>query len=278
MIRFAILAVVCTIVIWAPWMDRKKSEALVQTILTAYGDMPATCYDVDGAVIQEGVSVRWYPMGRMVHTCSGDFVLWFWGDVKELGGISKKATDIQVTRSKALTCEDVLKRQEARRATSTDNELVRYDGPIAQEPVFSIFPDAERARAVITGALRGGATFAGRFAVAEWECGQNCAWHAVVDVETGQVVAYGPQTEFGVEYSLDSTLLITNPVSRMPALPENPYEVESLALSLARVQRSYYRLTYDVLSNTRYLVSQCVENATTGYIEVEDDRIGVVEG
>jgi hypothetical protein len=276
MIRFALVTLFFALFLWTPWMDTQGTEDIIQTIVSAYGDMPAKCYDVEGGVIQEGVSVRWYPMGRMVHTCKGDYVLWFWGDVKELGGVAKKAEDIQALRSKPLSCEEVLKRQEARRATSTDSQLVPYTGEASRTVDFSMFPEAEKNRTQILSALQKGANFAGRFAVAEWVCGINCMQHAVVDVESGLLVAYGPQTEFGVSYSPESTILVTNPATLLPPLPDNPYETESLALSLARVHREYYRLTHDALSDTRYLVLQCIENASTGYIEVEDERIGIV--
>jgi len=276
MIRFGIVVLLSALFVWAPWMDRKNEEELTQTILAAYGDMPASCFDAEDVLLQEGVSVRWYPMGRMVHTCQGDYVLWFWGNVKELGGVTKKAADIQTTRSKPLSCDEVLARQEARRATTTDDELVTYTGTLARTPDFSIFSEASEQRSVITAALGGGVDFAGRFAVAEWSCGPSCQNFAVVDVETGQVISYGPPTEYGLAYTPDSTLLVTNPLTLLPPLPDNAYETESMALSLARLERRYYRLTYDVLSGTRYLVLQCVESAATGYIEVENDTIGII--
>lgn len=276
MIRMSILVLLCTLCAWVPWMDRKPSEEMVQTILAAYGDMPASCYDSEGVLLQEGVSVRWYPMGRMVHTCQGDYVIWFWGAVKELGGVAKKAIEIQATHSKPLSCDEVLLRQEARRATSTDSELVPYTGTPARTPDFSIFPEASEQRTIITTALSGGVDFAGRFAVAEWSCGPSCHNFALIDVETGQVVSFGPPTEYGIEWSQESTVLVTNPLALLPPLPDNAYETESMALSLTRLERRYYRLTYDVLSGTRYLVLQCVESAATGYIEVENDTIGVV--
>ena len=109
--------------------------------------------------------------------------------------------------------------------------------------------------------------------MAEWGCGSTCQQHAVIDVETGLVIGFGLQTEYGVEYSRESSLFVTNPVANLPELPDTSYETEGLALSLARVSREYYRLTTDVLSGTQYLVLQCIENTATGYIEVEDNRL-----
>jgi len=277
MIRFAIVAFLAALFLWVPWMGGKTEAEIGETILAAYGPMPASCYDIDGELLQEGIAVRWYPLGRMVHTCMGDYVLWFWGDVQELGGVGKKAEDIRPVASRSLSCVEVLERKEARRATSTDSELVPYAGAPAAEPDVSMFPAAAERISLLTVALQRGVDFAGRFAVAEWECGASCISYAFLDVETGRVVSYDLQTEYGATYTRESTLFVTNPVSLLPELPETTYETETLALSLARVPREYYRLTYDALSDTRYLVRECVENSTNGYIEVEDDRIGVVE-
>ena len=85
-----------------------------------------------------------------------------------------------------------------------------------------------------------------------------------------------PHTEYGIAYSLDSTLLVTNPTGNLPELPHSSYEKEGLALALARLPREYHRLTSDKLSGTQYLVRECVENAAIGYLNVEDDRLQVV--
>jgi len=277
MIRTLIVAVVVLVVGWAPWMDTVGSEALSEKVFEAFGPIPSACYDSDDNLLQEGLAVRWYPMGRLVHTCAGDFVVWMWGAVHEQGGVYKRSEDIRAVQSRPLTCSEVLERQENRRATSTDSEITYYDGEPASAPDFSIFAEAEEQTTLLTKTLAGGANFAGEFAVAEWTCGANCKNHAVMHVESGLVVAYGPETEYGIEYGLDSTLLVTNPVASMPPLPETKYETESVALSIARLTRQYYRLTSDALSGTQYLVRLCVESAATGYIEVEDDRLGVIE-
>ncbi len=277
MLRAILFFILIFIPIWAPWMDSKGADKISKQVFDAFGPVPSACYDSEGKLLQDGVDVHWYPFGRMVHTCAGDYVAWMWGAVKEVGGVYKRAEDIQSIRSKPLTCKDVLERQEARLATSTDSKLEIYKGEYAKEPVFSIFEDAVEYKKVIMEALKHGPNFAGKFVVAEWGCGSGCQNHAIVDVETGLVVAYGLQTEFGVEYTLDSTVLVTNPISKLPELPNNSYDVESLALSMARVPREYYRLTDDALSDTQYLVKLCTENATLNYIEVEDDRLGVIE-
>ncbi len=277
MVRALFITLLVVIPLWAPWMDSSGIGHTTDKVLESFGPLASVCYDSEGALLQDGVQVSWYPFGRLVHTCSGDYVLWVWGAVREQGGVYKRAGELQEVQSKALTCKSVLERQEFRFATSSDSKIVMYEGEVATKPDFSIFKEAEENERVITAALKKGAVFAGRFAVAEWGCGSSCQQHAVIDVETGLVVAYGPQTEYGVDYSLESTLLVTNPVNKLPELPHTAYETEGLALSLARVSREYYLLTTDVLSGTQYLVLQCVENAATGYIEVEDERLKKLE-
>jgi len=277
MIRVLALFGTLFLLFWAPWMDTRGVESLSKQVFDVFGPVASTCYDSDGVLLQNGVDVRWYPLGRLLHTCSGDYVVWMWGSVKEQGGVHKRSNEIQKSQSKALVCNDVLDRQEKRLATSTDSTIVVYDGAYATEPVFASFEEAEEHRAVIVEAMKRGPVFAGKFAVAEWGCGASCQEHAVIDMETGLVIVYGLQTEYGVEYALDSTLFVTNPVSKLPPLPQTVYETESLALSIARLPREYYRLTTDVLSNTQYLVRLCVESSASGYIEVEDTRLGLTE-
>lgn len=275
MLRTLIPLALIGLFVWAPWMDSATGRGAIDRALEAFGPIPAVCYDSGNNILQDGVATRWYPFGRLVHACSGDYVVWSWGSVKELGGVYKKSEDIQETVARPLTCDEIITRQEARMSTSTSRATEVYAGAAATTLDFSLHPEAEQSRSAIARALQGGANFAGRFSVASWECGTNCQNHAVTDVETGLVVAYGLQTEFNVSYSLDSTLLITNPRNNLPELPESQYETESMGLYLARLPREYFQLTHDALSNTRYLVKLCVENAATDYVQVVDEQLGL---
>jgi len=277
MIRTLVAVISITLILWAPWMDSDASGSLAEQVFAAFGPMPAACYDSEENLLQEGIEVRWYPLGRMVHTCTGDYIIWFWGAVKESGGVYKRADEIQPVRSRPLTCNEIIERQEGRRATSTDNTVVLYAGTTATTVGYAMFPEAEQYNRTLTDALKNGPNFAGKFVVAEWSCGTNCQNHAVLDVETGQVLGLGPQTEYGTLYAVDSTLLITNPVSALPDIPESRYETEGLALNIARLPREYYRLTTDALSGTQYLVRECIESSATGYIEIEDDRLDIID-
>lgn len=277
MIQFAVACLLVILPLWAPWMDTRTSGELAEQVFEAFGPTPSACYSSEDVKLQDGIEVRWYPMGRLIHTCSGDFIIWFWGGVKEAGGIYKKPEEIRAIQSRPLTCTEVLERQDVRRASSTVRDVPYFEGMPAPEPDFSIFPDAKEYETVIRTALSAGPNFAGKFTVAEWSCGTACQNHAIIDVETGLVISVGPITEYGISYSRESTLLITNPKESLPELPATRYETESVALGIARVPREYFRLTTDELSRTQYLVRECVESSATGYIEIEDDRLGVIQ-
>lgn len=103
MIRYILAGLLILIPLWAPWMDGWSSEELTQKVLSAFGPMPSACYDSEEHMLQDGIEIRWYPLGRFIHTCSGDFIVWFWGSVKEAGGVYKKPGDIRATQSRPLS-------------------------------------------------------------------------------------------------------------------------------------------------------------------------------
>ncbi len=271
MIRIFFTVTICAILVWAPWLSRGSTNALVDTVLQSFGPLPKTCYDDHSVVLQDGFVVRWYPFGRLVHTCRGDYVVWMWGAVEELGGVYKKSKDIQRTHALPLSCAEVLERKLARQGTSTMPTVATTS--IASHVDFTLFPEAKEQEEVLRKALQNGPNFAGGFTVAVWDCGSACKKYAVMDSASGRLLAYHAQTEYGVSFSTSSTLLITNPKELIPPLPETEYEAENAALSLARVAREYYLLTFDVLSNTNYLERVCTESATTGVVSVEDNQL-----
>jgi hypothetical protein len=67
-------------------------------------------------------------------------------------------------------------------------------------------------KTMIRRAMERGVNFAGKYVIAEWGCGISCQDHIVVDVESGNIVAYGIQSSYGVEYKKNSSLLVVDPV------------------------------------------------------------------
>lgn len=276
MTRSLTLIILIGIALWAPWMERDGGEHAIETVLTTFGPLPSVCYDAEGKLLQDGLALRWYPFGRLVHTCVGDFVVWVWGESTELGGVSKSADALQAVRTRALSCVELIKRQEERLSTST-RAITLFDGVPADALDISLFPNAAEYTGELRRAQQAGPNFAGKFAVAVWGCGANCINFAVTDVQTGKVIALGPTTDYGLNYNLNSTLLITNPLENLPEHGISDYETESIALSLAGVPRRYFRLTTDELSGEQYLTQICVESAATGYVSVVDELFVGVE-
>lgn len=66
-------------------------------------------------------------------------------------------------------------------------------------------------QAEILAATSSGVNYAGHYHLVEASCGVSCQNHAVVDGKTGDIVEYGMRTTGGVQFKLDSSLLIVNP-------------------------------------------------------------------
>jgi len=67
---------------------------------------------------------------------------------------------------------------------------------------------------LIQGAARG-PNYAGNLTVVSWGCGTNCLTVAVLSARSGKILTF-LQTCGGIDYKLDSTLLIANPPDPSP--------------------------------------------------------------
>ncbi len=79
-------------------------------------------------------------------------------------------------------------------------------------------PDARQFRTALSRGAAEGPNFARHYTVVTWGCGTMCQQLRIVDARTGQVYE-GPISMLGVEYRLDSRLLVVNPPQ---AVRENP--------------------------------------------------------
>ncbi len=84
---------------------------------------------------------------------------------------------------------------------------------------YADFEDAIEFKTVIEASIKEGANFAGKYRVAEWGCGTACQNTAVIDLKTGNIVAFGLLSDLGSEYSLDKTFLTLNPLERIKQDP-----------------------------------------------------------
>jgi hypothetical protein len=271
MIRTLIILSIAGALVWAPWMQQDDA---VRVATTLFGPFAATCYDSEGTALFTGVSVRWYPFGRMVHTCAADYAVYFWGGAEELGGVYKSRYDIDGdVRGEQLSCAVTTQMTVSQESASYGHITEPYSGDIANTVDTSLFPSAREHISAYTTALSGGATFAGSFAVVEWECGAQCSRFGVIDVRTGLVVTHDMEVRYGLEYSIESDVLIVDPVATLPPIPEDETEARRLALIIANTPREYYRMTHDALSDTNYLVRVCIESAVVDYVYMADNTI-----
>lgn len=138
-----------------------------------------------------------------------------------------------------------------------------YTGPIAEINFESSeFPEAGNFTNAITEAVSEGVNFAGHFVIAEWGCGTNCQDHAIVDVMTGNIVAFGIPSEAGLSFDTGSSLIMTNPAPNLPS----PSDLSALPfadqLYWFNIPREYYVLAEENGSVT--LSRLCIENAFDG--------------
>jgi len=97
---------------------------------------------------------------------------------------------------------------------SEDEAIVTFEG-IPEYPDYSFEPEASRFKTAINNAIDFGVNFAGHYSVATWGCGTDCFGYAVVDVSSGDVVAFSSANEnyniSGLE--IKGRYMILNPVS-----------------------------------------------------------------
>ncbi len=87
-----------------------------------------------------------------------------------------------------------------------------FTGPPAPAD-FSTTMGARKYRTVIEEGALAGPNFAGHFAVVTWGCGTMCQAHAIVDVRSGRITMVPFPTAYGVDYRLDSDLLVADLVN-----------------------------------------------------------------
>jgi hypothetical protein len=164
--------------------------------------------------------------------------------------------------SSATSCERVVEKwEEANPLWAASRDL--YTGAIATVDYSGNLSQAVNFKTAIDEAVAAGPNFAGKYAVAQWGCGTGCQGHAVVNVESGKIIAFGPQTEAGLGLSPESPIMITNPKENFPPIAEMQKADLPTLTSLANIPREYYVLVGDNDSNVG-LQKICTENPFEG--------------
>jgi hypothetical protein len=76
---------------------------------------------------------------------------------------------------------------------------------------FSSSPESKQFKTVLKNGAAKGPNFAGSFTVVSWGCGTNCLEVAILSAESGKILSR-LSTCGGVDYKLESALLISNPL------------------------------------------------------------------
>jgi hypothetical protein len=84
-------------------------------------------------------------------------------------------------------------------------------------PDFKRNPAAERFATLLREGARRGPNFAGHLRVVEWSCGPSCQWWMIVNTKTGRIQDSPEPGVFGLEFQLDSRLLVVNTLGRFKA-------------------------------------------------------------
>lgn len=138
-----------------------------------------------------------------------------------------------------------------------------YAGDIAEVDFKGAkHPQLERLKNGITKAAKGGANFAGHYAVVEWSCGEYCQEHAVVDVQSGKIITFGIPSEAGLQFFPDVNTIVTNPETNFPTLADLTTMTLDDKIYWYNLPREYYVLEEkDGAASVRRI---CIENAFEG--------------
>ncbi|OGG60760.1 hypothetical protein A2765_01440 [Candidatus Kaiserbacteria bacterium RIFCSPHIGHO2_01_FULL_56_24] len=169
-------------------------------------------------------------------------------------------THVRTLRS---TCQYVIAKWEKAEPDSASAKE-KYAGPVAAVKFDGKFPEAKNFTSAITKAAAGGANFSGHYAVAEWGCGTSCQDHAVVDVQTGEIVAFGIPSEAGLSFNAGSSLLMTNPKGNFAKLVDLEKSPFSDQVYWFNVPREYYVL--EEVNGKASVSRLCIESAYDGQI------------
>ena len=84
-------------------------------------------------------------------------------------------------------------------------------------PDFKRSPAADRFAPLLREGARRGPNFAGHLRVVEWSCGTNCQSWMIVNTKSGRIHDSPEPGVFGLEYQLNSRLLVVNTLARFKA-------------------------------------------------------------
>lgn len=152
------------------------------------------------------------------------------------------SSEVQTEKRKS-TCEHLfLSGEDALdREALVPNEAL-FTGTPALVQFSRLFPEAYTYRSLIRAEVKKGANFAGHYTVVAIGCGTNCATHAIVDTQTGQLVAFGLPTTMGASFTVNSRLLILNPKEGFPSFDQFSVSERDMRKEWSTITRQYYMI------------------------------------
>ncbi len=167
-----------------------------------------------------------------------------------------------LTGGEDSTCQKAVTKWESENAYLTEAKTLFAGVAAPVNFASSRFPEAKGFKTEIIKAINDGPDLAGKYAVAQWACGTACQDHAVVNMETGDIVAFGFESEAGVSMSDHYNVLVTNPKQNLPSKADfNKANANSQAY-LLNLPREYYILLENGTTTTFKKV--CTENPFEG--------------
>lgn len=161
------------------------------------------------------------------------------------------------------TCQKVVAQWEKAYPESAKPQVLFTGEPAAVKYAGSAFPGAVKYRTQLDAAVADGVDFAGKYAIAQWGCGTRCQEHAMIDVETGDIVAFGLPSEAGISVSAQHAVLVTNPRQNLPSNEQMQKAHFESVVTLTNIPREYYVLAHE--SGKTYLKKLCTENPFEGF-------------
>lgn len=122
--------------------------------------------------------------------------------------VNKEQNGLPPSNEKVSQCVEEMK------VADDTSPLGSFNG-ISKPVDFSSFSKARTFYTRITETVSSGPNFAKHFTLAYWGCGTDCYGYAVVDANTGGIIAYSPANgEYHLRngYSLDNAYFVLDPV------------------------------------------------------------------
>ena len=178
------------------------------------------------------------------------------------GGYTYVNGYFSVLTSKDTTCQKAVTRWEKANPQMTTARELFKGVPAPIDFKTTSFTKAKDFKTAIIEAVNDGPNLAGKYVVAQWSCGTSCQEHAVVDMESGTIIAYGIPSEAGISMSEKYAVLITNPRENLPSVKDFKKANPASQAYLLNIPREYYVLLENGTSTTFTRI--CTENPFEG--------------